>query len=151
MSGEGTRKFDLIRWNLLAKAIQETKDNLTRMGSFAVMIPPTYMAPPPAYVLNTATLPTKLYFKGRTSSDDLNIGGLVVNSLYNAAPTSTPAGTYSITWVQVGISTGTGNSVTLNHYANNFVTGKSELLPIPQDAITAYGSFIANMPQNPNY
>jgi hypothetical protein len=116
------------------------------------MIAPTYMAPPPSYVLNTANLPTKLYFKNRSASDDLSInGGLIVNSLYKPAPGSTPSGTYSINWIQTGISTGSGNAVTLNHYANSFSTGKSELLPIPQDAITAYGSFASNMPQNPRH
>jgi hypothetical protein len=151
LSGEGVRKFDLIRWNLFATSINETKANLTKMGALQTMSVPSYMAPPPVYVLNTALLPTKMYFKNRTSSDDMNVGGLVVNSLYKAAPASTPAGTYSIVWVSSAISVGTGTGVTLNHYANGFVTGKSELLPIPQDAITAYGSFSANMPQNPNY
>jgi len=152
LGGEGVRKFDLIRWNMLAAAINETKANLTKMGASTAMTPPTYMAPPPSYVFVPANLPNALYFKGRTTSDDLSIsGGLIVNSLYKAAPSATPAGTVKITWVTNAISVGTGTAVTLNHYANNFVTLKSELLPIPQDAITAYGSFSANMPQNPGY
>jgi|KBSSwiS6_1023812.scaffolds.fasta_scaffold01146_2 hypothetical protein len=151
LGGEGVRKFDLIRWNLLSTAISETKANLTKMGGSIAMIPPSYMAPPPSYVFVPANLPNALYFKGRTTSDDLNIGGLIVNSLYKTAPTTTPAGTVKMAWVTNAISTGTGTAVTLNHYANNFVTLKSELLPIPQDAITAYGSFAAKMPQNPNY
>ncbi len=151
LGGEGTRKYDLIRWNLLATAITQTKANLTQMGASVNMNAPTYMAPPPSYVMVAASLPNAMYFKGRTSSDDLNIGGLVVNSLYKTAPTSTPSGTAKITWVTSAISTGTGSSVTLNHYANSFQTLKSELLPIPIDAITAYGGFAANMPQNPGY
>ena len=151
LGGEGVRKFDLIRWNMLAAAINETKANLTKMGASTAMTPPTYMAPPPSYVFVT-TLPNALYYKGRTTSDDLSIsGGLIVNSLYKAAPSATPAGTVKMAWVTNAISVGTGTAVTLNHYANNFVTLKSELLPIPQDAITAYGSFSANMPQNPGY
>jgi starch-binding outer membrane protein, SusD/RagB family len=152
LGGEGIRKFDLIRWNLLATALQETRTNLVQMGSQQVMTPPTYMAPPPSYVLNTANLPSRLFFRGRTSGEDLNIGNMVINSLYKPLTSTTaPAGTYSVNWVTSAISTGTGNSVTLNHFANGFVTGKSELLPLPQDAITAYGGFQANMPQNPNY
>ena len=151
LGGEGVRKFDLIRWNLLATAINETKANLTRMGAQQIMVEPTYMAPPPTYVLNTALLPAKLYFKLRSASDDLSVtGGLVLNSLYKAAPASVTS-SYNVAWVTNAISVGTGTAVTLNHYAVSFVTGKSELLPIPQDAITAYGSFSANMPQNPNY
>ena len=152
LGGEGVRKYDLIRWNLLTAAINETKANLTKMGASTAMIPPTYMAPPPSYVFVPADLPNALYFRGRTTSDDLNIGGgLIVNSLYKAAPTSTPSGTVRMAWVTNAISTGTGTAVTLNHFANNFVPLKSELLPIPLDAITAYGSFADKMPQNPNY
>jgi hypothetical protein len=152
LGGEGVRKFDLIRWNMLAAAINEAKANLTKMGAATAMVPPSYMAPPPSYVFVPASLPNALYFKVRTTSDDLNInGGLIANSLYKAAPTATPAGTVKMAWVTNAISVGTGTAVTLNHFANNFVTLKSELLPIPQDAITAYGSFSANMPQNPGY
>ena len=152
LGGEGVRKFDLIRWNLLATAISETKANLVKMGALTAMAPPTYMAPPPSYVLVPANLPAALLYRGRTSSDDLNFnGGLIINSLYKAAPSGTPTGTVRMAWVTSAISVGTGTAVTLNHYANNFVTLKSELLPIPQDAITAYGSFANKMPQNPNY
>lgn len=152
LGAEGIRKFDLIRWNMLAKAITESKENLKKMGASQTMLVPTYMAPPPAYVLNTANLPVRLYFFSRSAADELRFGGgLIVNSLYRTSPASTPAGTYSINWIQTGISQGTGNSVVLNHYANSFVEHKSELLPIPQDAITAYGSFANNMPQNPGY
>jgi len=151
LGGEGVRKYDLIRWNLLSTAIDETKANLTKMGAATAMAVPSYMAPPPAYVFIPANLPNAMYFRGRTTSDDMNIIGLVVNSLYKSAPASTPAGTAKMNWVTNAISTGTGTAVTLNHFANNFVSGKSELLPIPQDAITAYGSFVANMPQNPGY
>lgn len=142
----------MIRWNLLATGIAETKANLVRMGAFQTMVAPSYMAAPPAYVLNTANLPRFLYFRSRSASDEHTFGGgLIFNSLYKPATSSTaPAGHYSLAWVQTGISNGTGNAVVTNHYANGFQTLKSELLPIPQDAITAYGSFAANMPQNPN-
>lgn len=152
LGGEGVRKYDLIRWNLLATAINETKANLVKMGASTAMAAPTYMAPPPSYVFVPANLPSALLYRGRSTSDDLSInGGLIINSLYKAAPSGTPAGTVRMAWVTNAISVGTGTAVTLNHYANNFVTLKSELLPIPQDAITAYGSFANKMPQNPKY
>ncbi len=151
LGGEGVRKYDLIRWNKLADAINETKANLAKMGGLTNMTAPTYMAGYPSYVMVATNLPNALYFK-RTTADDLSInGGMVVNSLYKTAPTSTPTGTVRVNWVTSGISTGTAASVTLNHFANGFQTLKSELLPIPIDAITAYGGFAANMPQNPNY
>src|SRR6187399_2203063 len=138
LGGEGVRKFDLIRWNMLATAINETKANLTKMGAATAMVPPSYMAPPPSYVFVPANLPDTVYFRGRTTSDDLNIGGLIVNSLYKlrVKGTPTPSGTVKTAWVTKDISVGTAAAITLVHYANNFITLKSELLPIPQDAIT---------------
>jgi hypothetical protein len=51
LGGEGVRKFDLLRWNLLAAAINESKANLTKMGASTAMTPPSYMAPPPSTFL----------------------------------------------------------------------------------------------------
>ena len=152
LGDEGVRKFDLIRWNLLGKAIDETKNNINKMSNFQVMTQPSYMANYPSYVLNTANLPTSIYYVYHSTSDDLSIGGgLVANSFYRPAPSAAPAGgTYTkVTW----ISNTAGSMATsvLSHYATNFAQNKSELLPIPQDAITAYGGFASNMPQNPGY
>jgi len=144
--GEGVRKFDMIRWNLLATAITETRANLNKMGALQTMSVPSYMAPPPSYTLNTANLPKAMYYKIRTTSDDLNVGGLAVNSFYRVEPSATPAGTKKVNWV-----TAANITTVLGHYVNNFTANKSELLPIPQDAITAYGGFANNMPQNPGY
>jgi hypothetical protein len=154
LSGEGIRKFDLIRWNLLNTAITETKANITKLAgtTYTAWTVPSYMAPPSAYLTNPQmynpqSFPKTLYFKSRTSSDDATWGGgLILNSLYKTTPTPAPSGSYSITW----FASTTGATV-LAHYATGFLTLRSELLPIPQDAITAYGSFSANMPQNPNY
>jgi hypothetical protein len=149
LGDEGVRKYDLIRWNLLATAISETKTNTTQMGAFLTMNQPSYMAPYPSYVINTANLPTSMYFKIKGTSDSLGIGGLVMNSWYTKTPSATPAGTTKITWISS--TSGSLSSSVLGHFATNFVTNKSELLPIPQDAITAYGGFSSFMPQNPSY
>ena len=149
LGDEGIRKYDLIRWNLLSTAITQTKTNIDQMGTFKTMTQPTYMAGYPTYVLNTANLPTSMYFRTRNGSDSLGIGGLVMNSWYKKEPSATPAGTAKITWISA--TSGTMSTAVQNHYATNFVTTKSELLPIPQDAITAYGGFASNMPQNPKY
>jgi starch-binding outer membrane protein, SusD/RagB family len=146
LGGEGIRKFDLIRWNLLATAITETRANLNKMGDRQTLTVPSYMAPPPSYTLNTANLPTAMYFRLRTTSEDLTIGGLAVHSFYRAQPSSTPSGTRSTTW----ITRGNLDNV-LAHYTNSFTANKSELMPIPQNAINAYGGFSSNMPQNPGY
>lgn len=128
LGGEGIRKFDLIRWNLLSTKIAATKAALLAMS--------TLSAP-------YNTLPTSMYYKtGATSDDNTFTGGLWANSFYKAAPSSTPAGTTKVTWLSAAI-----NTTSLARYATGFVTGKSELLPIPQPARDAN----VNLTQNPGY
>ena len=128
LGGEGVRKFDLIRWNLLAKKIADTKAALTAMS--------TLSAP-------YNSLPTAMYFRtGSTSDNNTFTGGLWANSFYKTAPTSTPAGTTKVTWLSAAI-----NTTALSRYATGFTTGKSELLPLPQPARDAN----INLTQNPGY
>lgn len=143
--GEAVRKYDLIRWNLLATAIAETKANLQHMGTLTAMVDPSYMAGYPSYCKST-TLPIAMYYITNTTSDDSNMGGLWKNSLYFTAPTSTPSGTTKVTWLSSAI-TASGTSSPLGRYATGFTTGKGELLPIPQPARDA--NF--NLSQNPGY
>lgn len=147
LGGEGVRKYDLIRWNLLAAALADTKANLTRMATptATALVDPTYMAGYPSYS-KTLTLPIAMYYITNTVSDDNNINGLWKNSLYKTAPTSTPSGTTKVTWLSTAI-TAAGTTSPLGRFATGFTTGKSELLPIPQPARDA--NF--NLTQNPNY
>ncbi len=138
LGGEGQRKYDLIRWNLLATALTETKANLLKMSTLTAMVNPTYMAAYPTYCIST-TLPTRMfYFTGTT----LDNSAFWKNSLYFTAPTSTPTGTTSVNWLTAAI-----NTTSLVRFATGFTTGKSELLPIPQPARDAN----VNLKQNPNY
>lgn len=143
---EGIRKFDLIRWNLLSTAITESKTATNAFGANGVFNQPSYMAGYPSYVVNTANLPTSMYYRARTADDALSIGGIVLNSWYAKTPAVQPAATTKVTWFS-----STTPATVLGHFATNFTPNKSELLPIPQDAITAYGGFATNMPQNPGY
>ena len=129
LGGEGVRKYDLIRWNLLASKINETKAALLAMS--------TLSAP-------YNTLPTSMYYRTGSTSDDNRFGstGLWANSFYTTAPTATPAGTTKIVWLSAAI-----NTTSLSRFATGFVTGKSELLPIPQPARDAN----RNLTQNPGY
>ncbi|MEP6676594.1 MAG: RagB/SusD family nutrient uptake outer membrane protein, partial [Ferruginibacter sp.] len=136
--GEGIRKYDLIRWNLLAAAIATSKVNMLNMSNLTPMVNPTYMAPYPAYAL-TANLPIAMYYITGSTADDK---ALWKNSFYVTAPTSTPAGTTKVTWLSAGI-----NTTALSRYATGFTTGKSELLPISQQSRDA--NF--NLAQNPGY
>lgn len=143
--GEGLRKYDLIRWNLLGTAITESKANMLKMSTLTAMVNPSYMAAYPSYCLTTA-LPISMYYFSSTASDDNNIGGLWANSLYKTAPTATPTGTTKVVWLSTAIATA-GTSSPLGRYATGFVTGKGELLPIPQPARDAN----INLTQNPGY
>ncbi|MEQ1623627.1 MAG: RagB/SusD family nutrient uptake outer membrane protein, partial [Sediminibacterium sp.] len=127
LGGEGVRKFDLIRWNLLAKKITDTKAALLAMS--------TLSAP-------YNTLPVSMYYKTGSTSDDNSFGGLWANSFYKAAPTTTPSGTTRVVWLSAAI-----NTTALSRYATGFTTGKSELLPLPQPARDAN----INLTQNPGY
>jgi hypothetical protein len=124
LGGEGIRKFDLIRWNLLASTIAATKKTLldmsNRVGAYA-------------------NLPQSMYYFTAATGDDKSIWS---NSLYTAAPSATPTGTTKIVWMSSAI-----NTTALSRYATGFTTGKSELLPIPQPVLDA--NF--NMKQNPGY
>jgi hypothetical protein len=111
------------------------------MSTNTAMTNPSYMAGYPTYCLTTA-LPNAMYYITNTTSEDPKVGGLWRNSLYKTAPTSTPSGTTKVNWVRAEVNT-TANA----RFATGFVTGKSELLPLPQPAIDANKSLI----QNPKY
>lgn len=141
LGGEGIRKYDLIRWNLLGTMITETKANLVRMSTRAPMVNPSYMANYPAYSISS-TLPEFMYYNTGTTSSDPDVGGLWRNSLYKTAPTSTPSGTTRVNWARAEVNT-TANA----RFATGFITGKGELLPIPQPVLDANQSIV----QNPGY
>jgi hypothetical protein len=143
LGGEGVRKYDLIRWNLLATALGETKTNLAKLSTATATVNVTladlvytYMARPPAYPTN---LPLFVYLRTGSQADDFSI---FANSLYRPAPTTTPAGTTRLPWLSTQI-----NTTSLARFATGFTPGRSELFPIPQTARDA--NF--NLSQNPNY
>ncbi len=141
LGGEGIRKYDLIRWNLLGTAITESRANMVRMSTSTAMINPTYMSGYPSYSL-TASLPTFMYYYNNSTADIPAVGQLWFNSLYKPAPTSTPAGTTRVNWARAEVKT-----TASDRFATGFVTGKGELLPIPQPALDANKNLI----QNPGY
>jgi hypothetical protein len=124
LGGEGIRKYDLIRWNLLASTLASTKTTLAAMS---------------ARTGTWASLPQSMFFKTNNTADDKAAWS---NSFYKTEPASTPAGTTKVVWMGTTI-----NSVALSRFATGFTTGKSELLPIPQPVLDA--NF--NMKQNPGY
>jgi starch-binding outer membrane protein, SusD/RagB family len=143
LGAEGVRKYDLLRWNLLAPALADTKTNLDKLSKATATVNVkvtdlvySYQAGPPPY---TTTLPLFVYLKTGNKADDFSI---FANSLYAPAPTTTPAGTTRLPWLHSQIST-----TALSRFATGFLPGRSELFPIPQSARDA--NF--NLSQNPGY
>ncbi|GAB3906122.1 RagB/SusD family nutrient uptake outer membrane protein [Mucilaginibacter boryungensis] len=128
---EAVRKYDLIRWNLLTAAINETKANLANMGTATpiAITPPSYMAPPPAYCL-VNTLPKFMYSINTSTADDSKI---FLNSLYKPAPTATPTGTTKLNWLGASAINSTFTTV----FAYAYKPNHSELLPLANATLSA--------------
>jgi hypothetical protein len=149
--GEGIRKWDLIRWNLLGKALTEAKANLANMAAGTAMVPYTYQAAPPAYTL-TANLPKQMWFYQNAPADD---GKIWANSFYFPTPATAPldptngntvlqSGTNRVNWfANANITT-----TYVNYLGYGFKDGQSQLYPIPQSAIDANPNL---KPQNFGY
>jgi len=129
--GEGIRKYDLIRWNLLGTAINETKINLANIGAATPLAinAPSYMAPPAAYCLS-ANLPKYMYYYANATADDYRIWA---NSLYNPGPAITPTGTVKVSWVGYNQI----NPTFTDLFAFAFKPNHSELYPLYTATIAA--------------
>ncbi|MBS1664920.1 MAG: RagB/SusD family nutrient uptake outer membrane protein [Bacteroidetes bacterium] len=166
--GEGIRKYDLIRWNLLGKAIAETKANL------AILALPTptdmkqlsYQTPQPTYTLGSH-LPDSLfsvYSVVTTAGSTINVQpapttSAVFTSSYYAPATSSAAiaANYAatlgpvktLTFFKLSWRGYTAITTTfVNYYGFGYVAGHSELYPFPQASIDANNNL---RPQNPGY
>jgi starch-binding outer membrane protein, SusD/RagB family len=110
LCGEGVRKFDLIRWNILGERLAEVKAELAKMAAGEAPYD---------------NIPATMYYQsGQTTLNWLN-------SLYAPAP-SQPAGSASIAWGSSAIQT---TIIDVLGYA--FTPGKSELLPFHTTTIEA--------------
>jgi starch-binding outer membrane protein, SusD/RagB family len=114
--GEGIRKYDLIRWNMLASAINDTKAKLATML--------TGINPYPPY----DSLPKSMMYKNASVTLEF------ANSFYHKTPSSTPVGFTKANWLAGYLNTTT----TYLHYAQFFEANRSELMPIHQDVISDY-------------
>ena len=138
--GEGIRKYDLLRWNMLGSKITETRqklrDFMNNVGRYA-NIPKVVYTKAATYNLVSSTEEVKTL--------DVNSGASIYSALFSPAPASAPSGYTSKAWTtSVNEDYLTGS---LKGYAIKFETGRSELFPIPTAAInTNY-----KMEQNPGY
>lgn len=143
LGGEGVRKYDLLRWNLLKTALDDAKANLAKLSKATATVNVTlndivynYQAPAPS---SAVPLPITVYLKTGATADDISI---FANSLYAPAPTATPGGTTKLPWLNAQI-----NTTALARFATGYTPGRSELFPIPQSVRDA--NF--NLTQNPGY
>jgi hypothetical protein len=130
LGGEGIRKFDLIRWNLLGQRLSEAKTDIAniakRTGGFTGV-----------YANNTlafSQLPDSVFWKTSSTS---TTGILFGTSLYNPRSVSSLSGYSKALWVSTAISNVLNASGASNAYAYYFKPNHSELLPIPQTALDA--------------
>jgi hypothetical protein len=150
LGGEGLRKYDLIRWNLLKIKLDEAK---ARMNA---MITTTSTTTPAAYIYNGpdyskipftpttdySSLPATMYYKNSTAYPVV-----FANSFYEPAPTTAPVGYTGVSWVSRATTSNPIANTILQFFAVAFTPNKSELLPIPQTQRDAN----PNLSQNPGY
>lgn len=125
---EGIRKFDLIRWNLLAQKIAETRQKIQDIRDAKG-----------AY----ANVPQYIFW--RNNGEEIQWQ----NSFYKPSTTTTaPTGWTRLDWRQ-HLTTNLIDGVQLHAgIARFFVTGKSELFPYDQATVDAYQG---KLKQNPGY
>jgi hypothetical protein len=147
--GEGIRKYDLIRWNLLGTALTETKRPYC-LRSRNCHTGANLHGTAPAYTMS-ANLAIHVFLPkcNCTGWTDL------ANSFYVATPATAPLDNTVTplavipTANRVAWFKSTNITTTyVNYLGFGFVAGKSELYPLPQASIDANFNL---KPQNPNY
>lgn len=116
LGGEGIRKYDLIRWNILGQKLAETKSTLLDMSN---------------RVAPYDNLPDYMFYKNDSPALTW------ANASYyspNTLGTTAPAGYTRVDWVRSSIES---TIITSGLYAEGFQANKRELLPIPQASIDA--------------
>lgn len=135
---EGIRKYDLLRWNLLAAKIQETRDKILLMR--------TRTAP-------FNNVPQYIYWRNNGEEIQYYAGvGAPANAQPFWRPTQVPSPTTGWTrtdWAQHLTNNSAIDGLPLYQgLARFFTAGKSELFPYDQATLAAYQGILK---QNPNY
>ena len=128
--GEGIRKYDLIRWNLIAQRLADAKTNIrnlsTRTGTFVG----TYNS----NNLDFSKVPDSVFYKTTSTTTTGIIWG---TSFYVPRTVSSISGFSKIVWVNSAVANVLNQTGSSNGYAFGFTANHSELLPIPQAALDA--------------
>lgn len=109
--GEGIRKYDLIRWNLLATKLTEAKNNMFKIINKEAPY---------------QNLPAIRFYKANSTTMVWS------SSMYVPTPAGKPAGYNQVNWALGGLV-----PAYINTLADSFRPNHGELLPIPQAAINA--------------
>jgi hypothetical protein len=135
---EGIRKYDLLRWNLLATKIQEARDK--------ILLIRTRTTP-------YNNVPQYIYWRNNGEEIQYYAGpSAPANAQPFWRPTQVPSPTTGWTradWAQHLTSNSAIDGLPLHQgIARFFVAGKSELFPYDQGTLAAYQNILK---QNPNY
>jgi hypothetical protein len=128
--GEGMRKYDLIRWNLLGARIADAKTNLTNLAAATGTFTGNYYS----NIWNFADLPIAAFYN---TKETIATGVEWGTSMYAPQTQSSISGYTKVAWVTSAIATVLSESGSSNGYAYDFKPNHSELLPIPEAAIQA--------------
>lgn len=135
---EGIRKFDLIRWNLLAQKLAETRTKIQqirdRVGAYSAV-------------------PQYIYWKNNGEEIQYYVGGSTATKAVPwYRPTQVPdpvTGWTRTDWAQqLNAASSIDNLPLWQGLARFFVTGKSELFPYDQVTLDSYQG---RLKQNPRY
>jgi starch-binding outer membrane protein, SusD/RagB family len=133
---EGVRKYDLMRWGLMEKAVTETRARLNAWATATATNHPvfasyTYMEDGPAYARDATQLPTYMYYVTKPTRSNVDEYSPWINSFYSPAPASAPTNPGGVTKVNWWLG-GASQLTFANSLAMGFKAGKTELMPIPQ-------------------
>lgn len=128
--GEGVRKYDLIRWNLLGARLADAKTNLTNLANRTGTFTGNYAS----NTWNFANLPDSAFYSTSSTTTTEVLWG---NSFYAPLTVHSISGYKEVAWVTSAIATVLQMSGSANGYAYDFKPNHSELLPIPEAAIEA--------------
>ncbi|MFS4429565.1 RagB/SusD family nutrient uptake outer membrane protein [Chryseobacterium sp. S90] len=137
--GEGLRKYDLIRWNLLETKINETRQKLTDFmngtGAYANVPEYIFYKKPASTVVNY--VPTKTAQQNVLDMDIYVNGISKADVFYNPNQSvATPSGYTKINW-RLAMTQPYINGDPVKSYAYYFQPNKKELLPIALDVINS--------------
>jgi hypothetical protein len=129
--GEGMRKYDLIRWNLIGSRLADAKTNLTQISKRTGTFTGNYLS----NTWDFSQLPDSTFFNTKTST--IAAGVQWGTSLYAPRTVSSISGYTKVAWVTSTIANVLSSSGSSNAFAADFKPNHSELLPIPQAALDA--------------